>query len=100
MQPLYGSHYIYWLPIPLFSDAMRCKIIALFVTSAANLVADFAVELSTAMSIGGRLSNHSSAGVGVVLSAPVMQRAASRCIRSNDFLYTILPLAVDHTKAP
>ena len=66
---------------------------------AANLADDIAAEHSTAMSIGDRLSDVSSAAVRVVLSGRVMQSRASRCIRTIGFLYGILLTAVLHTKA-
>lgn len=42
--------------------------------NAANIAANFSVKLSTAISIGVRLSNFSCAAVEVVLSAPVLER--------------------------
>lgn len=62
--------------------------------NAANLVADFSKKVSTAMSNDGRLSNLSSAPIGLVLNAPVIliERTTSRCIRSNGLInhYKIL----------
>lgn len=48
-----------------------------YTPNAANLVADFAAELSITISISGMLSNISSAAVGVILSAPITQRTVS-----------------------